>query len=143
MIRPALSDDATALTQLMHGSAAYEGSYATILEGYAVTPQQIDRDVIYVAELDGELCGFYSLKLEGEPELDLMFVADGVQGIGLGSKLFKHMKLEARLRGIASVKIVSHPPSVGFYRAMGAIIVGTKPPAAKATWSRPILSVAV
>ncbi|MEG3123825.1 GNAT family N-acetyltransferase [Sphingomonas sp. GB1N7] len=138
-IRPAMSDDAEALTNLMRGSAAYRGSYASILDGYAVTPAQIERDVFHVAERDGELCGFYSLILEGEPELDLMCVANSVQGRGLGSMLFRHMTGEAKRLGIAVIKIVSHPPSVGFYRAMGAIVTGTKTPTIKATWSRPIL----
>jgi GNAT superfamily N-acetyltransferase len=143
MIRPAVPDDAEALTELMHDSAAYSGYYASILDGYAVTPSQIEQDVFHVAERDGVLCGFYSLTLEEEPELDLMFVADSAQGDGLGSMLFRHMIGEARQRGIASIKIVSHPPSVGFYQAMGAIVTGTKPPTTKATWSRPILSLAI
>lgn len=138
-IRPAIPDDAEALTELVHSSAAYGGSYASILDGYAVTPAQMEKDVFHVAERDGELCGFYSLTLEGEPELDLMFVADSVQGSGLGSMLFRHMTGEAKRRGIAAIKIVSHPPSVGFYQAMGAIVTGTKAPTTKAAWSRPIL----
>ncbi|MDQ1159001.1 GNAT superfamily N-acetyltransferase [Sphingomonas sp. SORGH_AS 950] len=142
-IRAAAPDDAEALTNLMHGSASYSGKYASILDGYAVTPSQIERDVFYIAERDDTLCGFYSLTLDGEPELDLMFVADGIQGSGLGSRLFRHMMAEARRRGIVSIKIVSHPPSVGFYEAMGAVVVGTKPPTIKATWSRPILSLAI
>jgi GNAT superfamily N-acetyltransferase len=115
----------------------------SILDGYAVTPSQLERDVFYIAEREGALCGFYSLTLVGEPELDLMFVADAVQGSGLGSMLFRHMMEEARRRGLVSIKIVSHPPSVGFYKAMGAVVVGTKPPTMKATWSRPILSLAI
>ncbi len=127
----------------MHGSAAYRGSYAGILDGYVVTPAQIEQDVFHVAERGDELCGFYSLTLEGEPELDLMFVADSVQGGGLGSMLFQHMTGEAKRRGIAAIKIVSHPPSVGFYQAMGAIVTGSKAPTAKAMWSRPILSLTI
>lgn len=142
-IRPAVPDDAKALTKLMHGSAAYSGGYARILDGYAVTPAQIRQDIFHVAERDGALCGFYSLTLAGEPELDLIFVADAAQGRGLGSTLFRHMMGEARRRGIASIKIVSHPPSIGFYQAMGAIITGMKPPTIKATWSRPISSLAI
>lgn len=142
-IRPAVPDDAEALTDLMHGSAAYRGKYASILDGYEIVPSQIEQDVFHVAEREGSLCGFYSLTLNGEPELDLMFIANDLQGSGLGSMLFRHMIEEARRRGIASIRIVSHPPSVGFYEAMGAVVVGTKPPTIKATWSRPILSLAI
>lgn len=127
----------------MHASAAYGGSYASILDGYTITPSQIDQDVFRVAERDREICGFYSLTFDGEPELDLMFVADRAQGVGLGSMLFQHMTGEAKRRGIVSITIVSHPPSVRFYQAMGATIIGTKPPTTKAAWSRPILTLAV
>ncbi|WP_144300152.1 GNAT family N-acetyltransferase [Elioraea rosea] len=141
-IRQALADDAAALTGLMHASSAYGGKYASILDGYAVTPEQIARDVVFVAEGDGRALGFYSLTLADEPELDLLFVADGTQGSGLGRALFSHMLDEARRRGHGSVRIVSHPPSVGFYERMGARLVGTKPPSGgRVRWSRPILEV--
>jgi hypothetical protein len=34
---------------------------------------------------------------------------------------------------------VSHPPSEGFYRSVGAERVGEIPPAGRVTWSRPHL----
>lgn len=142
LIRRASPKDTQTLTNLMHASAAYTGSYRSILDGYAVTPEQVETDIVYLAEQNGQIVGFYSLTLEGDPELDLMFVADGAQGTGLGALLFRHMKTEAKLRGIDTIRIVSHPPSVGFYQRMGATIVGIKPPTTKATWERPILMLA-
>lgn len=140
-IRRALAVDAPALTDLMHASSAYEGEYARILEDYRVTKEQIGRDLIYLAEDRGRLVGFYGLTPGEEPELDLMFVADDMQGTGLGRQLFEHMRGEARERGIAAVRIVSHPPSVGFYRRMGAELIGTKPPSPpRVTWERPMLA---
>ena len=142
-IRRATPGDAQALTNLMHASAAYAGNYASILNGYAITSEQIDKDIIYLAERDGLLAGFYSLTLESEPELDLMFIADNAQGIGLGALLFRHMRAEAKSRNIREVKIVSHPPAVGFYQKMGATIVGTKLPTTKAPWEQPILTLVI
>ncbi|UXN73652.1 GNAT family N-acetyltransferase [Devosia sp. A8/3-2] len=142
-IRPAERGDAQTLTTLMHQSSAYAGAYASILDGYAITPDQIDNDIFYVADLDAAIAGFYSLTLGDEPELDLMFIADHAQGTGLGAELFQHMTAEARRRGIASITIVSHPPSVGFYQRMGATIVGTKAPNMKARWERPILRLVI
>ncbi len=142
-IRPAKHGDAKALTQLMHQSSAYEGNYASILDGYAITPAQLDAEVFYVAVLQDAIAGFYSLTLTDEPELDLMFVADHAQRTGIGAKLFQHMVAEAKRRGVPSIKIVSHPPSVGFYQRMGATIVGTKLPTMKVTWARPILNLAI
>lgn len=127
----------------MKSVRAYQGVYGAILDGYALGDTQLHRDQIFLAESGGEIRGFYSLITEGEPELDLMFVADAAQGTGLGKILFDHMRETAQSRGIASVLIVSHPPSVGFYERMGAIRIGMKPPSGSATWERPILRLAI
>jgi GNAT superfamily N-acetyltransferase len=143
-IRRALPADAPSLTDLMQASSAYKGEYARILHGYNITPAQISRDLIFLAEECGRLLGFYSLMLSEEPELDLMFVAEDAQGTGLGRKLFEHMQRQARERGIAAVKIVSHPPSLGFYLRMGAQVIGVKPPTGtRVTWERPVLSLQI
>jgi GNAT superfamily N-acetyltransferase len=138
-IRRASACDAEALTELMHSSSAYRGEYARILENYAVTADQIERDLIFAVEAESGLLGFYSLTLIGEPELDLMFVADAMRGTGLGRLLFEHMRAQAADRGIERVRIVSHPPATGFYEAMGSVHAGVSPPSGKASWSRPIL----
>lgn len=127
----------------MKGVRAYRGAYAAMLEGYSLGTVQLGRDRIFVAEADGEILGFYSLIVEGEPELDLLFVSDAAQATGLGKVLFDHMRQTARDAGVASVLIVSHPPSVGFYERMGAVRTGTSPPSGRATWERPILRLAI
>ncbi|TFW32483.1 GNAT family N-acetyltransferase [Massilia horti] len=143
-IRRALAEDAPALTALMHASAAYRGAYAAILDGYAVTPAQIGRDLLYVALKDGQPLGFYSLvHATCEPELDLMFVSDTAQGCGVGALLFQHMQESARSLGIGRVKIVSHPPAEAFYLRMGAQRIGSILPAGRVTWARPLLSLPV
>lgn len=131
------------MNRLMQASRAYEGEYRRILDGYAVTPEQIARDHVVLAEGDGHVLGFYSLITDGEPELDLMFVADAAQGMGLGARLFRHMRAQAARLGIGSVRIVSHPPAAGFYERMGAVQVGIKPPSGRVTWERPILALPV
>lgn len=144
IIRRAHPAEADALTALMHASSAYTGTYASILDGYAVSAEQVARDHIYLADIAaGRLGGFYSLTLLDEPELDLMFVADEAQGTGLGRALFDHMREVAAGLGLGGVKIVSHPPSVGFYLRMGAIQTGIAAPTRKARWERPILSLPI
>jgi N-acetylglutamate synthase-like GNAT family acetyltransferase len=138
-IRRATAADLPALDALMRSVSAYHGDYAPMLDGYAMTPEQVDRDMVFVAEADGPPLGFYSLVIEGEPELDLMFVADATQGSGLGARLFRHMAEQARALGLDAVKIVSNPPAEGFYRRMGADRVGTKRPKGRVTWTQPIL----
>ena len=142
VIRRAVTADRKALIRIMQESRAYKGAYHAIIDGYPITDEMIARDEMFVAERDGRIIGFYSLML-GEPELDLMFVDDDAQGTGAGRLLFEHMRARARMLAIARVKIVSHPPSEGFYLRMGAVRVGTRPPRNRVTWEQPVLDLAI
>jgi GNAT superfamily N-acetyltransferase len=143
-IRRAVAADADILSTLMHACSAYRGSYAAILQGYAVTPAQVERDIVFAACSDDRVLGFYSLAgLATEPELDLMFVSDAAQGMGLGALLFNHMRSTARTLGLAEVRIVSHPPAETFYLRMGAQRTGSILPSGRVTWPRPLLRLAI
>ncbi|MEV0913086.1 GNAT family N-acetyltransferase [Streptomyces sp. NPDC049967] len=140
-IRRAVARDARRLTRLVQASRAYEGPYAPMVAGYRVGPDYIEAHRVFVAveEATGRLLGFYSLILD-PPELDLMFVADDVQGGGIGRLLAGHLLHEARQAGLTGVRIVSHPPAEGFYLSVGALRTGTEraaPPAVM--WDRPEL----
>ncbi|MFH8785316.1 GNAT family N-acetyltransferase [Streptomyces roseoverticillatus] len=145
MIRRATAADAAHLTELVRGSGAYRGGYAAMVEDYEVTAEYVAANEVYVAAgTDGRLLGFYALLLGPPAELDLMFVADDAQGLGVGRRLATHMQERARAAGLASVRVVSHPPSEGFYRSVGAVRVGTVPAALPGiTWERPELRFAL
>lgn len=123
----------------MRSASAYHGEYAPMLQGYAMTADQFERDLVVMAEANGQAQGFYSLITEGEPELDLMFVAEQTQGTGLGARLFRHMAEAAQQRGLDAVKIIANPPAEGFYLRMGAERIATKRPRGRITWAQPIL----
>ncbi|MEV8342595.1 GNAT family N-acetyltransferase [Streptomyces niveus] len=137
-VRRATARDAKRLTRLIQASSAYEGPYAPMIDGYRVGPDYIETHRVHLAAApDGRLLGFYALLL-APPELDLMFVADATQGLGVGRLLVEHMKGQARDAGADAVRVVSHPPAEGFYRRVGAERVGTvaaNPPAVM--WDRP------
>jgi GNAT superfamily N-acetyltransferase len=139
-IRRATAEDAPALTALMHASTAYQGVYASILDGYEITKDQLQDDQVFLAANDsGQVLGFYSLaNVVSQPELDLMFVADAAQGGGVGAALFEHMRTTAHELGLTSVRIVSHPPAERFYARMGAEPSGSKPPSGRVGWERPV-----
>ena len=103
-------------------------------------PTTSARHPVFLAEDPaGRLLGFSSLFLE-PPELDLAFVADDAQGMGIGRLLVDHMIGQAREAGLAGVRVVSNPSAEGFYLRMGAERVGTVGPVApKATWEWPDL----
>jgi len=140
-IRRAVARDAKRLTRLVRGSGAYQGKYAAAVAGYRVGPDYIEAHRAFVAvaadEHGGRILGFYSLVL-APPELDLLFVADEVQGRGIGRLLVAHMQSEARAAGIDRIKVVSHQPAENFYHRVGAVRTGTafaNPPAVP--WDRP------
>ena len=142
-MRRARPDDADSLTAIMRASRAYGGEYYVMVKRYAVTPEMIANEEVWVAESNGAILGFYCLVDGPRPELDLMFTVDDAQGRGIGKTLFNHMKQRARERGFPSVRIVSHPPSVGFYTRMGARLIGNVPSTGHVTWSRPELELIV
>lgn len=140
--RRATAADLPAINELIQASSTYHGEYRAMVATYVVGPAQVMHDHMHLAEDASGVAGFYSLKLDPEPELDLMFVADHAQGKGIGRALIAHMMETARRLGVAEIKIVSHPPSVGFYKRVGAVEVGVKPPAGRITWPRPVLALA-
>ncbi|MET9833968.1 GNAT family N-acetyltransferase [Streptomyces sp. NPDC006385] len=140
LIRRAAAGDADRLTAMVRASGAYQETYASIITGYRVTADYVDRHLVFLAEDPaGRLLGFYSL-VPAPSELDLAFVADEAQGRGIGRLLVDHMIGQARTAGLAGVRVVAHPPAEGFYRRMGAQRVGTVAPSPpKVTWERPDL----
>ncbi|MEV8599392.1 GNAT family N-acetyltransferase [Streptomyces griseoviridis] len=140
-IRRAVARDAKRLTRLVRGSSAYAGKYASAVTGYRVGPDYIEAHRAFVAvgadDDEGQVLGFYSLVLD-PPELDLLFVADEVQGRGIGRLLVAHMRSEARAAGLDRLTVVSHLPAEDFYHRVGAVRTGTvyaNPPAVP--WDRP------
>jgi GNAT superfamily N-acetyltransferase len=142
-IRRATVIDHAVINAIVQGSSAYDGVYRAMLDGYEVPLTQIAQEETWLATDGADALGFYSLILEPQPELDLLFVADSAQGRGVGRLLFDHMRALAAARGVAAVKIVSHPPARDFYRRMGAIEVGFAYPERNVTWVRPVLSLPV
>ncbi|MFE0026273.1 GNAT family N-acetyltransferase [Amycolatopsis sp. NPDC059021] len=135
----AMPEQAEALTALMHASSAYRGKYASILDGYAVTAAYVRSHPVFVATAADHIVGFGAL-LTGNPELDLLFVADDTQGLGVGAQLVTHVLEHAKTLGLTTVRVVAHPPALAFYERMGARRVGTVPPKPpKITWERPEL----
>jgi len=144
-IRDARAADAPILTRIVRSSGAYDGAYRVMVAPLSIDDAYVAANPTRVcADADGAIVGFASLLLPGrgaagEAELDYMFVADDQQGRGTGRALIADVVAVARGLGVARIHIVSHPPSEGFYRSVGAEQVGEIPPAGRITWSRPLL----
>ena len=79
MIRRAEPSDLPRLNAIMFGSRAYTGIYRRIIEGYDLTATYLESHVVNLDDGNEGARGFYSLQLDGEAELDLLFCADEFQ----------------------------------------------------------------
>ncbi|MFD9243607.1 GNAT family N-acetyltransferase [Streptomyces sp. NPDC059556] len=138
-VRRAVADDSKRLTRLVRSSRAYRGDYAMMVEGYQVGGAYIEHHPVFVAvDASDRVLGFYALLVD-DAELDLAFVADSAQGLGIGRLLMEHMTGQARAAGLEAVRVVAHPPAEEFYLRTGAVRTGTVPPAGRIHWERPEL----
>jgi GNAT superfamily N-acetyltransferase len=144
-IRPAHPSEADELTALVRSSDAYDGRYRVMVANQRLTADYLAANVVRVAHGGaGELYGFYSLLVPGrgaesEGELDFMFVANGLQGRGIGRTMMNDLCGVAEQRRLTRVHVVAHPPAEQFYLTCGAHRVGHLPPAGRVTWTRPHL----
>ncbi|MGW1676094.1 GNAT family N-acetyltransferase [Saccharopolyspora sp. NPDC002376] len=141
-------DDATIgdteeLTRIVRTSSAYDGHYRAMVAEPGLDADYLAQHLVRVArDEDGRTLGFHTVMVPGrgttgEGEIDFLFVDDAAQGLGIGRLLFADACEQARARGLKRLHVVSHPPSEGFYRSVGAQLVGTVPPEGEITWSRP------
>ncbi|MCD2467028.1 MULTISPECIES: GNAT family N-acetyltransferase [unclassified Streptomyces] len=138
-VRRAVADDSKRLTRLVRSSRAYRGDYASMVEGYQVGGAYIEHHPVFVAvDASDRVLGFYALLVD-DAELDLAFVADSAQGLGIGRLLMEHMTGQARAAGLGAVRVVAHPPAEEFYLRTGAVRTGAVPPAGRIHWERPEL----
>ena len=131
-LRPARSDEAEALTELVMRSKAHwgydEAFMAACREELTLRPEDLARRRAFVATAGDELAGIATL--DGAPpegELGTLFVDPAFIGQGLGKRLYRHVTALARAMGFASLSIDADPNAEPFYKAMGAIRVGSTP----------------
>ncbi|MFN2532944.1 MAG: GNAT family N-acetyltransferase [Pyrinomonadaceae bacterium] len=128
-IRRAGRDEAIQLTSLALDAKRYWGypeSWINYWESdLTISPDFINDNPVYVAEANGELCGFYALMIHhGTAELEHMWVAPQHIGTGLGKELFLHAMEMAASMKVAELQISADPNAAGFYQRMGATKIG-------------------
>jgi len=84
----------------------------------------IERDEVFVAELDGRVVGFTVLfNGEVEAELDGLFVEPGHWRTGIGSALVDVATHEARKNGL-TLMVIANPSAQQFYEKCGFVLEG-------------------
>lgn len=130
MIRRARPQESELLTGLTWRSKAHWGYDEAFMHahraGLTITAEYIAAHPAYVIEHGNRPVGFYALEPigEGRVELGYLFVEPGYIGQGLGRRLLEHAAATAARLGHRSMRIVSDPHAVGFYRRMGARLWG-------------------
>ena len=132
LIRPAQASEADVLTDLALRSKAHWGYDADFLaacrDELTLAPHEVGRRRTTVADRDGHILGFTTL--DGEPPtgvLGMMFVEPQAMGQGIGRLLFERAIAAGRDLGFAQLTIDADPNAEPFYRAMGAVRVGSVP----------------
>ena len=134
-IRAGRPDDAAELTELALRSKAHWGYSDAFMAAcraeLTVSPEQFeDRNFrVRVAELGDRRVGYHAIERQpgGGYELDALFVAPDFIGSGLGRRLLEDARHIARDWGARELLIQGDPNAAGFYEAMGAVLVGTRP----------------
>jgi len=144
--RRAEPSEASLLTALAKRSKAHWGYDAAFMAAAApeltISAELIATAAVHVAETDGEVRGVYVLSIEeGRPTLRDLWVDPAAMGTGVGTRLWRHMRGEARARGYAAVRIASDPHAEPFYLRMGARRVGVIPSTVLAGRSLPLLEI--
>ena len=142
-IRPAEKEEAEILTKISHRSKGYwnypQAYFEIWHDELTISPEYIERNAVFVFELDGVVVGYYALvELPENLEvsgiilrkgfwLEHMFIEPDNIGNGIGTKLFEHLRERCRSQGIGELGILADPNSRGFYEKMGCVYEGDYP----------------
>jgi GNAT superfamily N-acetyltransferase len=128
-IRRAVPSETAQLREIAIASKRYWGYpddwMARWAELIAIPPAYLERNEVYVAELQGQTIGFLALVLrDRECELDHLWLLPEHIGKGLGRRLFEHARDRAKELGAVRLVLEAEPPAAGFYERMGARRIG-------------------
>jgi GNAT superfamily N-acetyltransferase len=123
-MRRAEGGDATSLSSLARRSKAfwgYDGAFmAACRAELTLEERDIAHDPTFVIEAEGQILGFYQLRLQGSgADIRMLFVAPEAVRCGIGRRLWAHLERTAWARGATRLEVDSDPHAEGFYLAMG------------------------
>ena len=129
MIRKAFKENSETLTQIAHEAKRHWGYPEHWIKHWesdlTITPEFIENNQVYVAEVDGEIRGFYALcVIDDKAELEHMWVQTAYIGTGIGKDLFLDAMERAAKMNLSEVELSADPNAAGFYERMGATRIG-------------------
>jgi GNAT superfamily N-acetyltransferase len=128
-IRPAKSGEAELLAAVAWAAKASWGYSVAQLESWreslTLTEESLRGAPTYVAEVQGEVAGFYQLSVGDEVvELEHLWVHPRFMRRGVGRALLEHSAAYLAGVGVTSLHVDSDPNAEPFYAACGAVRVG-------------------
>lgn len=89
--------------------------------------EQITAGRVFVAEWNGAIVGFAAVepRVDGETELDALFVDPNARRRGIGRLLVDHCAVVARARKSVFLYVLGNPHAEDFYLACGFKLIGT------------------
>jgi N-acetylglutamate synthase-like GNAT family acetyltransferase len=129
VIRRASANEADKLTQIAFDAKRYWGYPEHWIKHWesdlTISSDFIRDNEVYVAENDGEIRGFYALRVSGnKAELEHMWVTPESIGGGIGKELFLDAMDRAATLEVREIEISADPNAAGFYERMGASQIG-------------------
>src|SRR6187402_697834 len=112
VVRKAQALDPPALTRIAHAAKRHWGYEEELIElwreALTVTTEDVREDLVFCAERDGTIAGFYSVSGDGRSrEIEHFWVLPEHIGTGIGRALFQHMLATLREAGVERLRIES------------------------------------
>jgi GNAT superfamily N-acetyltransferase len=131
-IHRALAGDSERLSQIARAAKGHWGYPEAWLAAWEpvlrITPEYVERALVYLGALEREVVGFYALEQRaGWWSLEHFWVDPRWHGRGVGRHLFVHALDQARAIEPGVMVIEADPYAAGFYARMGAQPRGTVP----------------
>ncbi len=91
-----------------------------------VTPEYLEANECWVAEIDGATAGWFSLvQMRDAVLLDNFFLLPAHIGSGVGRRMWEEALRMAESAGAERLTLESDPNAAGFYERMGARLTGS------------------
>jgi GNAT superfamily N-acetyltransferase len=124
---PEAAEELTALTLASKAHWGYDQEFMDLARpSLTVTPEYLEANECWVAEVDGATVGWFSLvPIPDALLLDNFFLLPAQIGSGVGRLMWDEALRRAEAAGVERMTLEADPNAAGFYERMGARMTGS------------------